>query len=58
MQNYYKDCIEVGLDEVARGCLLGRVYTAGVIWNNDYIEEDFIKIVDSKQLSKKKRRSI
>jgi len=55
MQNYYKDCIEVGLDEVARGCLLGRVYTAGVIWNNDYVEEDFIKIVDSKQLSKKKR---
>ena len=55
MKNYYKDCIEIGLDEVARGCLLGRVYTAGVIWNNDYIDEEIIKIVDSKKLSKKKR---
>ena len=39
MKNYDKNCMEVGLDEVARGCLLGRVYTAGVVWNNDFNEE-------------------
>ena len=32
--NYLKpDVLEVGLDEVARGCLVGRVYAAAVIWN-------------------------
>ena len=59
MKNYYKNCMEVGLDEVARGTLLGRVYTAGVVWNNDFDEEidnmENFKITDSKKLSKKKR---
>lgn len=59
MKNYDKNCMEVGLDEVARGCLLGRVYTAGVVWNNDFDEEidniEGFKITDSKKLSKKKR---
>tara|TARA_B100001094_G_C18185396_1_gene803495 strand:+ start:2894 stop:3508 length:615 start_codon:yes stop_codon:yes gene_type:complete len=59
MQNYYNNCLEVGLDEVARGCLLGRVYTAGVVWNNDFNEDEDnlnkFKIIDSKKLSKKKR---
>ena len=27
--------IEAGLDEVARGCLFGRVYAAAVIWRNE-----------------------
>ena len=60
MKNYYKNCMEIGLDEVARGCLLGRVYTAGVVWNNDFNEEidniEKFKITDSKKLSKKKKR--
>jgi len=30
--------LEVGLDEVARGCLIGRVYAAAVVWN-PYIEQ-------------------
>ena len=34
-----KNIIEVGLDEVARGCMFGRVYTAAVIWPEDYIED-------------------
>ena len=25
--------LEAGVDEVARGCLVGRVYAAAVIWN-------------------------
>ncbi len=25
---FYKDSIEAGIDEVARGCLFGRVYSA------------------------------
>ena len=29
---YDKDFLEVGVDEVARGCLFGRVYAAAVIW--------------------------
>ena len=42
--------IEVGVDEVARGCLAGPVYTAAVIWPNeidpsdtDTILRDYIK---------------
>ena len=62
MKNYDKNCMEVGLDEVARGCLLGRVYTAGVVWNNDFNEEidniEGFKITDSKKLSKKKREEL
>ena len=27
-----KDSIEVGLDEAGRGCLLGPVCVAGVVW--------------------------
>ena len=56
MKNYYKnDCIEVGLDEVGRGCMLGRVYTACVIWPIDYIEDPNFIIKDSKKLSKQER---
>ena len=58
-----KENIEVGLDECARGCLLGRTYTAAVIWNPEFLEEvvedeDFTwihKINDSKKISAKNR---
>jgi ribonuclease HII len=44
------DCLEAGLDEVARGCLFGRVYAAAVIWHPDLKPEDFGAVVkDSKQ---------
>jgi len=58
-----KDKVEVGVDECARGCLLGRTYTAAVIWSPEFLEEaeeaeeyDWIhKIKDSKKLSIKVR---
>ena len=56
MNIYYdKDSIEVGVDEVGRGCLFGRVYAAAVIWpkeNNPNINHPIMK--DSKKYSKKK----
>lgn len=55
---FRNDCIEVGLDEVARGTLIGRVYTAGVIWPDDYVEDPNFIIKDSKKLSKKKREEL
>jgi len=53
-----KNIIEVGLDEVARGCMFGRVYTAAVIWPEDYKEDPNYIIKDSKKLSKKKREEL
>ena len=53
-----KNIIEVGLDEVARGCMFGRVYTAAVIWPQDYSEDPNYIIKDSKKLSKKKREEL
>jgi len=50
-----KNIIEVGLDEVARGCMFGRVYSAAVIWPEDYEEDPNYIIKDSKKLSKKNR---
>ena len=59
MQSYYKkNSIEVGLDEVARGCMFGRVYTAAVIWPIELNDEIQLKITDSKKLSKKKREEL
>ena len=59
MKNFNKkDCIEVGLDEVGRGCMLGRVYTASVIWPIDYIDNEDYEIKDSKKLSKKERERL
>ena len=53
-----KNIIEVGLDEVARGCMFGRVYSAAVIWPEDYVEDPNYIIKDSKKLSKKKREEL
>jgi len=53
-----KNSIEVGLDEVARGCMFGRVYSAAVIWPEDYEENPDYIIKDSKKLSKKKREEL
>ena len=38
-QFYEKDRIEVGLDEVGRGCLFGPVCVGAVVW----LDEDPIK---------------
>ena len=42
--------IEVGLDEAGRGCLLGPVCVAGVIWL-DKDPDETIVIKDSKKMS-------
>ena len=49
-----KDTIEVGLDEAGRGCLLGPVCVAGVIWLQEDPSNEII-IKDSKKYSEKKR---
>jgi ribonuclease HII len=53
-----EEVIEVGIDEAGRGCLLGRVYVAGVILPNNILElceEEEIVIKDSKKMSKKNK---
>lgn len=49
--------LEAGVDEVARGCLAGPVFSAAVIWPKelDMPEEEIPNIKDSKKLSRKKR---
>lgn len=54
------DDIEAGCDEAGRGCLVGRVYAAAVIWPKYIPEEvmreiDFSLIRDSKRLTEKRR---
>lgn len=50
---YNNNIIEIGVDEAGRGPLLGRVYTAAVIWNSDLNPPHGIQIKDSKKLSHK-----
>ena len=55
-QYFSKHLLEAGIDEVARGCLAGRVYSAAVIWPKELDPEiDHPVIRDSKKLSKKRR---
>ena len=46
---FYKDKIEVGIDEAGRGPLLGRVYVAAVILPHEDLDTSLLK--DSKKLS-------
>tara|TARA_B100000787_G_C16194263_1_gene299624 strand:- start:2637 stop:3260 length:624 start_codon:yes stop_codon:yes gene_type:complete len=53
---YYEDEIEAGVDEVARGCLAGPVFTSAVVWPKEIDPSDTNIIVDdSKKLSSRKR---
>jgi len=52
LKPYYTDCIEVGLDEVGRGCFSGPLVTAAVILPKDF---DFAIVKDSKKLSESQR---
>ena len=57
LKNFHEENkIEVGLDEVGRGCLFGPVVVASVIWDPS-IETDPVTIKDSKKLSKKKKKT-
>lgn len=54
-----ENCLEVGVDECARGCLFGRIYGCAVIYPNEGINKNIeILIKDSKKLSRKKRKLI
>jgi len=62
MERFFNNILlEVGIDEVARGCLAGPVFCAAVIWpkeiNSEYehIEKE---IRDSKKLSRSKRKEL
>ena len=58
MKLYHEDDkIEVGIDEVGRGCLFGRVYSAAVILPKEIDPEDefHLEIKDSKKHSAKNR---
>jgi ribonuclease HII len=48
------NCIEIGVDEVGRGPMFGRVYTAAVILPKDNSFEHF-KMKDSKKFHSKKK---
>jgi ribonuclease HII len=52
------DCMEVGTDEVARGCLAGRVYAAAVIWDARIQHQLIPEIKDSKKLTPVKRSEL
>jgi len=56
MKQYYKENnLEIGLDEAGRGCLLGPVFTAGVILNDFKSSPPPYEIKDSKKCSAKVR---
>jgi ribonuclease HII len=48
----YPDEVQVGIDEAGKGCMIGPVYSAAVIWDK---EVDASDIKDSKKISRKKR---
>ena len=54
----HPNLLEAGIDEAGRGCLSGRVYSAAVILPNEFPDEDYMKIRDSKKLSKKMRNQM
>ena len=53
------DSIEVGIDEVGRGCIFGPVFSSAVVLNldNKYLLKN-LGVDDSKKLSEKKRNSL
>jgi len=55
---YNEEELEVGIDEVGRGCLSGPIYAAAVIWPKYLRDEKCAMIKDSKKLSAKKREML
>jgi ribonuclease HII len=55
---YLKEELEAGIDEAGRGCLSGRVYTAAVILPLEFPDDNYLNIIDSKKLSRKKRNEM
>lgn len=56
----YKDGpgVEVGVDEAGRGCLLGPVFAAAVVWDPNVHDGLALKIKDSKKISSKRREEL
>ena len=54
-KNESSNVIEIGTDEVGRGPLFGRVYTASVILPKDNETFDHSKMKDSKKFYSKKK---
>lgn len=54
LELFYNDPneVQVGVDEAGKGCMIGPVYSAAVIWDKNI---DATDIKDSKKLSRKKR---
>lgn len=50
--------LEAGVDEAGRGCLLGDVFAAAVVWNPDVDDPRVDQIKDSKKLSRKRRAEL
>ena len=56
LKNFYNnDHLEVGVDEVGRGCLAGPVVAGAVIWDPAVIQEKGFLLRDSKRVSERKR---
>lgn len=51
----YPDEVQVGIDEAGKGCMIGPVFAAAVIWDKNV---DASEIKDSKKISRKKRAVI
>jgi ribonuclease HII len=59
MKQYYEEGkLEIGLDEAGRGCLLGPVFTAGVILNDFNFNPPPYEIKDSKKCSARVRKAL
>ena len=59
LNSFYKEnTVEAGIDEAGRGSLIGRVYTASVIWDPSIIEPKGFELKDSKRISVNKRKKI
>ena len=50
--------LEAGLDEAGRGTLIGRVYTAAVIWPVELVEPADLTLNDSKKIPRAKRKKL
>lgn len=57
LEHYYQypEEIQVGIDEAGKGCMIGPVFAAAVIWDKNI---DSSEIKDSKKISRKKRADI
>ena len=54
LQYHEKNKLELGIDEVGRGCLLGPVCVGGVIWLDEDPDDLKYDIIDSKKCTKNK----